>query len=168
MAGLYNYACDGTLVIGSVSLNCPAWMVGADADGEGGLLQLVTTFEQRGEDRLLPNAVGVIPYPRRKTKTEHELRIVVIGDVDRFGVAAADHNAQLVTNLKYLVTNVVTPPGTSTGTRAATYTPPGSSALTANVHVIALQQTSYSLATGSDGAVWEGRLFISIPAGSFA
>lgn len=168
MAGLYNYACDGTLTIGSVSMNCPAWMIGADADGDGGLLQLITTYDQRGEDRLLPNTLGVIAYPRRKTRTEHEFRLLVIGDVDRNGVAASNHNTQLVTNLRYIMDNVVAPPGGSTGTRTATYAPPGGGAsITGPVHVTGLVQTSYSLASGThDGAVWEGRMVISIPAGT--
>lgn len=168
MAGLYDYDVDGTLVIGGVSMNCPAWMVGADENGDGGLLSLVTTTEQRGSDRILPSATGVIAYPRRKTVTEHEFRIVVIGEVDRNGVPAADHNAQLVTNLQYLVTNVVNPVGTGDGTRAATYTPPGSSALTADIHVVGLVQRSYALAVAQgDKAIWEGRLLISVPGGSF-
>lgn len=168
MAGLYDYDCDGTLVIGGVSMNCPAWMVGADETGDGGLLSLITTTSQRGSDRILPGAAGVIAYPRRKTVTEHEFRIVVIGEVDRFGALAVDHNAQLVANLQYIVANVVDPVGTGDGTRAATYTPPGSAPLTADIHVVGLVQTSYALAVATgDKAIWEGRLLISIPEGSF-
>lgn len=164
MAGLSDFACDGTLVIGGVSMNRPAWMVGGDQDGDGTLFDLVFALEQRGEDRILPNATGVIPYRRRKTVTPVEVRLLVVGDVDQAGSPVADHTVGLFDNLQYLMANVVTPVATSAGTRAATYTPPDGVALTADVHVTGLRRDNMALGTN---AIWEGRLLVSIPAGQF-
>lgn len=164
MAGLSDFACDGTLVIGGISMNRSAWMIGADEDGEGGLFQLITEVEQRGDDRILPTAVGVIPYRRRITRTPHSLRLVVVGDVDETGVDVADHSAGLDSNLDYLITNVVAPVASTTGTRAATYTTVGGRALTADIHVTGMRQKSYAL---GQNAIWIGELLISVPAGAF-
>lgn len=167
MAGLNDYDCDGVLTIGGVSMNRPAWMVGADKDGEGGLLDLITFVEQRGEDRLLPNATGVIPYRRRATVTVHDLRILVVGEVDENGATVANPTAQLVLNLQYLMTNVVAPVGTSAGTRAATYDPPGGGTqLSADVHVTGLRKENYYL--DSNGPLWVGKLQVSVPEAAFA
>lgn len=165
MAGLTDYACDGTLVIGGVSMNRPAWMVGGNEDGDGTLWDLVFATEQRGEDRILPNATGVIPYRRRNTVTRVELRLLIVGDVDENGAENADHTAGLFDNLQYLMANVVAPVATSAGTRAATYTPPDGVDLTADIHVTGLRRDRMAL---GNNAVWEGRLLTSIPDGQFA
>lgn len=165
MAGIENYDCDGTLVIGGVSMNRPAWMVGANESGEGGLLGLITNIEQRGQDRILPTATGVIPYPRRNTVTTHEIRLLVVGEVDLNGSVNANPTAGLVTNLQYLMANVVAPPGGTDGTRAATYTPPGGAALTADIHVTGMRQEGYYLRSLT---AWLGRLLISVPEAAFA
>lgn len=167
MAGISNYDDDGVLVIGGVTMNCVAWMVGADEEGEGGLLELITLVEQRGENRILPGANGVIPYPKRNTETEHERRLLVVGEVDRLGNVNADHTAGLVTNLRYLMTNVVAPPGGTDGTRAATWTPPGagSAAVTADIQVTGLRQEQYAL---GQNALWLGKLLFKVPEAAFA
>lgn len=166
MAGIDDYDCDGTLVIGGVSMNRPAWFVGADESGDGGLLGLITNIEQRGQDRILPSATGVIPYPRRNTVTTHELRLLVVGEVDDTGATVANPTAGLVANLQYLMSNVIAPPGGSDGTRAATYTPPGGgSSLSANIHVTGMRQEGYYLRSK---AGWLGRLLISVPEAAFA
>lgn len=164
MPGLSDFACDGILVISAVSMNRSAWMVGADKEGKGGLLQLIAHIDQRGQDRLLPTATGVIAYPRRRTVTEHELRLVIVGDVDRTGADVADHEAGLVTNIRYLMDNVIAPVASATGTRTATYTPPGGgTSITGPVHVTGIRQESYYL---GQNALWEGTMKISIPAGA--
>lgn len=164
MAGLSDFACDGTLTIGGESMNRPAWMIGADERGEGGLFQLITEVEQRGEDRLLPSATGVIPYRRRITRTTHQLRLVVVGDVDETGADVADHNAGLDANLAYIITNVVAPVASAAGTRVATYVTVGGRSLTADVHVTGLRQKEYALGRN---AIWIGDLLLSVPGGSF-
>jgi hypothetical protein len=79
---LNSYDCEGTLTVGGISLNTPAWAVQGDEDGALGLLALWVVTEQRGQDRLLPSVAGVIPYKRRETATRHDLRMLIVGDVD--------------------------------------------------------------------------------------
>lgn len=166
MPGLVDFDCEGTLTIGSVLMNRAAWMIAGDEEGSNGLVQLWVTAEQRGEDRILPSATGVIPYRRRLTATRHDLRLVVTGDVTDAGVATSNSKTGLMTNLNYIYTNVVAPTGATDGTRAATLTFTGITSRTANIHVLGLQVTRFNLAT--DSAVFEGVLQISIPAGRFA
>lgn len=166
MAGLTGYDCDGVLTIGGVSMNRAAWMAGGNADGDGSLFDLLTLVEQRGDDRVLPGAAGVIAYPRRVTVTTHEIRLVVVGDVDETGAENADHTRGLYDNLAYLMSNVVAPVASSTGTRAATWDPPGGATqLTADVHVTGIRKRSVSL---GNQAIWQGNLLLSIPAGAFS
>lgn len=166
MPGLTDYQCEGTLTIGSVLMNRSAWMIAGDDEGTNGLVQLWVSVDQRGEDRVLPSATGVIPYKRRITATRHDLRLVVVGDVDLNGTANSNSKTGLLTNLNYIYTNVVAPTGTGDGTRAATLTFTGHTNRTANVHVLGLQVQRVNLSDTS--AVFEGVLQISIPAGRFA
>ncbi len=166
MAGLSGFDCDGVLTIGGISMNRAAWMAGGDEEGDGSLFDLLTLVEQRGEDRTLPGSTGVIAYRRRTTVTTHELGLIVVGDVDETGTPTADHTLGLFNNLAYLMTNVVAPVVSSTGTRAATWDPPGGATQrTANVHVTGIRKQSLSL---GNQAIWQGQLLLSIPAGAFA
>lgn len=165
MPGISEYDCDGTLVIGGISMNRPAWAISADEVGEGGLLQLITNVEQRGDDRLIPTASGMMPFRRRITRTTHELRMLVVGEVDANGTEVVDHSAGLTANLRYLFTNIVAPVATPEGTRLASYTAPDGATTTADIHVTGMRQSSYRL---GPSAVWEGQLLISVPAGVFA
>lgn len=165
MAGLVNYDCDGVLTIGGIVMNRPAWAVTGDGDGEGSLFDLLIGVEQRGEDRLMPFGVGVIPYRRRITVTTHTLRLLVVGDVDENGDPTTDHTDGLRANLAYLMANVVAPVATSAGTRAATWDPPaGATQLSAAIHVTGITKKKMAL---GDNAVFEGTLNISVPAGAF-
>lgn len=169
MAGIRDYDCEGTLTIGGISMNRAAWAILGDEDGDGGLLGLITKVSQRGSDRKIPSAGGVLAYRRWADVTEHQLRILVAGDVNYLGVANADHNAGLASNLDYLYTNVIAPVASTTGTRAAVLNIPGLGTKTADIHVTGVEQTKYHLSqNGADGSIWEGRLTISIPAGRFA
>lgn len=159
MGAILDYGCSGTLTIGSVALNGPAWDI-------PNLTALWIEYDQRGNDRILPGAAGVIPYRRRMTATRHDLTIFIIGDVDRLGAAYGNATTGLATNVAYLDANVITPTGSGDGTRAATLTRPGLSSLTANVHVLGFRQTS--VAIGDTQAIMEGVLQISIPSGRFA
>lgn len=159
------YACEGTLTIGGVSMNTPAWSVQGDDTGQGGLLALWIYTEQRGEDRLIPGVAGVIPYRRRETVTRHDLRLLVVGDVDQAGTPYADATEGLATNLAYLESNVIQPTNATDGTRAATLSVPGLSARSANIHVLGLVPQRHHL--GSSAAIFVGTLQISIPAGRF-
>jgi len=165
MAGLSNYDCEGTLTIGGVSLNRPAWAVAGDDRGNGGLFQLLTTVDLRGDDRIIPGAAGVVPFRRRQTVTRYSFRFLVTGAVDETGAVNADPIDGLADNLDYLWTNVLTPPATTTGTRTAVWTKPDASTVSAEVHVIRCEPTSYALGTDS---IWEGRLVLSSPSGRFS
>lgn len=164
--GLNNYDCEGTLTIDSISMNRAAWAVLGDETGTGGLLPLWVYTEQRGEDRLLPNATGVVPYQRRETVTRHDLRLVVVGDVDLNGSAVSNSREGLAANLTYLETNIFQPTGATDGTLAASITVFGASARTADIHVLGFQPQEYHL--GDTDSVLVGTLKISIPGGRFA
>lgn len=176
MAGLSNFDCEGVLTVGSttvpetasISMNRAAWAVVGDDTGTGGLLPLWITTEQRGQDRVLPGTAGVIAYRRRETVTRHDLRILVVGDVDQDGTAVADHAQGLAANLAYLEANVIQPAYSVNqidGTRAATLTIPGLTTRTADIHILGLVTQRYRL--NSTGSLFEGTLQISIPAGRF-
>lgn len=166
MPGLIDYDCEGTLTIGSVLMNRQSWGIFGDDSGTNGLVQLWVTAEQRGEDRLLPSATGVIPYRRRLTATRYDLRLIVVGDVNVSDTAQTNKKQGLAANLAYLYTNVVAPTGATDGTRSATLTIPGQSNRTASIHVLGLSTQRVNLA--DDTAVFEGILQISVPAGRFA
>lgn len=169
MAGLIDYNHEGTLTIGGILMNRPAFAIMGDENGEGGLLDLITHAEQRGQDRILPGATGVIAYRRRLTVTTHDLRLLVVGDVDENGSAHTNFSSGLAHNLDYIYNNVVTPVVSSTGTRAASLQIPGLGTKTANIHVIGMRRTEYHTSKVSKGpAVWEGTLIISIPGGRFS
>jgi hypothetical protein len=165
MAGLSSFDCEGVLTIGGISMNRAAWAVVGDETGLGGLLPLWIQTEQRGQDRLLPGAVGVIAYRRRETVTRHDLRILVVGDVDQAGATVANAAQGLAANLAYLETNVVQPTNLTDGTRAATLTVPGLATRSANIHVLGLVPQTYRL--NSAGSIFIGTLQISIPSGRF-
>ena len=159
---LVGFDCEGTLTIDGFAMNRPAWAVTGDDSGRGGLLPLWFKFDQRGEDRLLPNAAGVIPYPRRTTVTRHDLRILVVGDVDAAGAPSATPKATLQNNLSAIVNAVVNPPGGTTGTRTAVLTL-AAGVKTGPIHVIGFEPDQYFLA--DDVTILEGTLQISIPSG---
>lgn len=166
MPGIDDYNHDGTLTIGSVLMNRPAWAILGDDTGEGGLLHLWVETEVRGDDRLLPGAAGIIPYQRRLAPARHDLRLLVTGDVNENGVANANSKTGLIANLNYIYANVIAPTGTGDGTRAATLTATGITSRTANIHVLGLKMRRANYDDTS--AAYEGTLQISIPAGRFA
>lgn len=163
MAGLENYDCEGTVTIGGVSMNRPAWALFGDEQGNGGLLPLIFRADQRGEDRILPFAGGVVPFQRRTTATRHDFRLTVTGDVDSAGAVNVDSEAGLVTNLAYLWTNIVKPTALTDGTRTFSYTAPGGTVRTGTVHVLGLEPVRYHL--NGRSSIFVGVLQVSIPAG---
>lgn len=165
MAGINNFDCEGTLTIGGISMNRLAWSVLGDEFGNGGLVPLWVTTEQRGSDRIVPGAAGVIPYRRRETATTHSLRLLVVGDVNQNGVPNADARIGLAANLDYLESNVIQPTNTGDGTRAATLTVFGQTARSANIHVLGLIAREYRL--GVQQSLFVGTLEISVPSGRF-
>src|SRR5690606_32265604 len=143
-----NNAPEGTLTIGSISMNPVngAWGAFGDENGQGGLVHLWSLFDVRGEDRILPSATGVIPYQRRMTVTRADIRFIIVGDIiGQTGVPASDAAVGLATNTEYIRANVLAPVASSTGTRAATLTIPGQATRSANIHVLGMVTQSYKL-----------------------
>ena len=160
---------EGTLTIGGIPMqnSFGAWGICGDARGRGGLLHLWNGFKVRGQDRLLPSVTGVLAYQRRITVTPHDLRLLIVGDVNgQTGAVATDPIETLADNFSYLLTNVVAPVASSTGTRAASLSVPGQSARTADIHVETLDIDEYQL--GMCGAIAVCKLHISIPEGRFS
>lgn len=136
---------DEWLEIDGIPLATPAWEI---LD----LSPLEDAAAQRGQDRLIPGAAGVIPFPRRKTVTVRSLQMVILGTFDQEGVATCatgDGSGEAyreavrirrAANKDYLVDNLVTPPGTADGTRAAVLNRVDGSTWSADVHVIGPMQ----------------------------
>jgi len=150
----------GNLSINSVALNNAfgAWRLTGDT-----LAQLWLPATQRGSDVIIPGVSGVKARPRRDTVTTKSLRMLIYGDVDRTGAAAANYVTGLRANIEYLRANVVAPPGTSAGTRSATLTLPDASTLVEDVHVIGMELGEMRL----DGLWAKAVIEISIPSGRF-
>jgi hypothetical protein len=166
---LQNTTLEGVLTVDGISLNIAngAWGVIGDEKGNGGLIHLWAGFDVRGDDRILPGAPGVIAYPRRITKTRHDLRFLITGDIiGQTGVLATNAIEGLATNFEYIRSNILAPVVSSTGTRAATLTIPGAASRTANIHVLGMKVQSYMLM--ECGSVAVTTLQIDIPAGRFA
>lgn len=166
---LQNTTLEGTLTVGSISLNPAngAWGVLGDERGVNGLLHLWATTTVRGEDRILPSATGVIAYPRRVTVTRKDLRLLIAGDViGQTGAPATNAIEGLATNIEYLRANIITPVASATGTRAAVLTVPGQASRSADIHILGFTIQSYMLT--ECGSVAVSTLQISIPSGRFA
>lgn len=144
----------GNLTIGGVAMNTPAWTV-------LNLSVLWSPADQRGSDRLIPGAAGVVAYPRRATVTRHSLQMLISGTHDRTGSAAANAFTGLQVNIDYLLANVVNPTGVGDGTRSAVLTMPDGTTRTEPVHVVGLEVSDVV-----GNATWaRAVLELSIPSG---
>lgn len=144
---------SGTLEIGGVSMHTDSW----DATD---LMDLWGEADQRGSDRLIPGAAGVLPRRRRRTVSGRQIPMVF----------QADTFAALATAVDLFLSTVVAPTNTGDGTRAATLTMPNGDVRTADVHVTGLQLGQRGSGHGARGHVAAVRavLVLSIPAGRFA
>jgi hypothetical protein len=156
MSTLSDYGCTGILTIGSTVMNGPGW----DAPD---LVELWHVIEQRGQDRILPGAAGVIPYQRRETVTRIDIDLVIVGSANQSGTPFADIRTGLATNIGTIMTGVVNPTGTTDGTRAASLTVPGLTTRTTSLHVLGLRRSSMLLDPANGRGAWEGVLQLSIP-----
>lgn len=121
------------LEIDGIPLATPAWEI-------TDLSPLWDAANQRGSDRLIPGADGVLPQPRRKTITVKSLPMIIMGDRDQEGDYAGEFaRAQLRENVDYLIANVVDPPETSDGLRFAILHLPDGDEVSGHVHVSGLQ-----------------------------
>lgn len=73
--------------------------------------------DTRGQDRIIPGAAGVRPYPRRATVSRRTLELVIWGDMDWNGAATSDWRAGLQNNVDHLRDNVADPTVSGDGTR---------------------------------------------------
>lgn len=147
----------GALTISGVSMHTYGWNVLDVRD-------LWTTIAVRGQDRLIPGVSGLRPKRRRWTATPHSLPMVISGLHTPEGVDVTDPVARLAQfqdNLDFLMTNVVAPVASTTGTRAATLTMPSGGTRTADIHVLSITPGTWT------PAVLRCTLDISIPGGKF-
>lgn len=123
--------CHGTLTLDGRSMNRAAWAV---------LNNWVfwQPAAKRGEDNIIPGRSGALPNRRRRTATVVTLELLIIGTVDRLGVAQppADWQQQLALNSEWLDDNIFAPVNTTDGTRTAVLTLPSGYTRTGPVHVL--------------------------------
>lgn len=117
--------------------------------------------DQRGSDRPLPGEEGVLPQRRRRHVTVKRVDIWIFGEKNYGGSAYPDELDGLQQNIDYLIANVVDPPGTGDGTRAATWHLPSGATKTASVHVLGLTLERFA------PNVALGTLTLSLPDGRF-
>lgn len=152
-----DYGCTGTLVIEDFPLNTPSWDIPS-------LVKLWAEADVRGENKLLPGAPGMRPYPTRLTESTHELAFFIFGDTALDGTFIANGWEGLQDHLDALWTNVFAPVTTGTGTRTATLTLPSGDVRTAEVQ---FEPLTFA------GDVYDARhveavITMIIPAGRFA
>lgn len=140
------------LSIAGIALATPAFK-GTD------LSDLLRPADQRGGDRVIPHG-GVVSKPRRRTVSKRSLPLVINGLVDQDGVAISNYRTGVDTHIAYLLTNLVEPITTGTGTRSATLTL-ATGTFTTPVHVEALDIGD------RDMAIVFATLQLSIPTGQF-
>lgn len=164
---------EGSLTVDGVAMANAfgAWGILSDARGNGGLVKLWTDFAVRGQNRVLPtpapSATGVvIPYERRITETRVDFNLVVTGDVDgQTGATPADAIQGLEANLAYLTANVIDPPATATGTRAAVLTMPSGATRAADIQSLGTTVQTYLLQECA--SLWIATWHVTIPEGRF-
>lgn len=149
----YN-AAAGDLTIGGIAMNCPAWKV-------LNLHELWQPADQRGADRVVPGASGVLPLRRRDTVTQRSLQMLISGTHLQNGTEASTPLIGLQVNVEYLRDNVVAPTGTGNGTRTAVLTMPSGATRTESVHVVGMEFGDLR----PDGHWLRAVLTLSIPTG---
>jgi hypothetical protein len=88
------------LVINNVPMSTPAWE-------HLNLYALYSGANVRGQNRVMPGAVGVMPLRRRPTETNRTLQLAVYGNQSWDGTPYSDPIAGLATNIGHLLDNVV-------------------------------------------------------------
>lgn len=124
------------------------------------LRPLLGGANQRGADRLLPLA-GVRSLPRRDGSTTYSLQTIVSGERDRAAVARADPIAGLDVAIDELYSNVLNPPGGTTGTRTGIWHKANGSTVTKALTVLPFQVREFSPTS------IRGVLSFTIPNGRF-
>lgn len=121
------------LEIGGVPLSCTAWE-------HLNLQALLGAANVRGENVVMPGAVGIRPVRRRPTETTYTLDMAVFGQQDWEGRDYSDPVHGLITNLAHLRANVVDPLATTNSLRTAIiHLPTGT--LAASIQVLGFEVT---------------------------
>jgi hypothetical protein len=110
MAYVINF--ETHLEINGVPLSTPAWE-------HTNLQAVLGAAAVRGENVIMPGAVGVRAVRRRPTETNHTLELTVFGDRDWEGLPYDDGVMGLIANLEHLKANVVDPLATTNSVRTA-------------------------------------------------
>lgn len=167
MAGFEDYDVDGTFTFAAFAMCRPAWMLAADEQGNGGLFDLITGGDMRGEDTIIPMNIGRLGRRRRLDATRYDLNLWVNGDVDYLGAETSNSEEGLAANLallRYTLFEGSSP--AADGTVAATVTIPGWGTKTASIHSLGLERQRYNKASDMAVGLWTWQ--ISVPAGRFA
>ena len=102
MAGIVNYGGTGTLTINGVALNGPAWDI-------PDLSPLWGNRTQLGANAEIAGVAGRRAKRRRYGEMEFQLVGKVIGWADRTGAVIPSPEQGIISNIDYLVENVVDP-----------------------------------------------------------
>ena len=144
---------DHHLVIGGVPLSTPAWE-------HTNLYELYAGAEVRGENLVLPGAVGVRALRRRPTETNRTLELTIFGDRKWDDTAHADGVAGLFANIAHLQANVIDTLATADSTRAATIVGPDVN-LVASIQVLGFEihesLAPWCVSASMDITIIEGR-----------
>jgi len=120
---------DEYLIVNGVPLATPAYRIDS-------LAPLHQGRDLRGEDRLIPGAVGVRARRRRATVTVLTFGLHVYGIFDKDGVAYADARQGLDDNTAYLNANLGAGSATGDGTVPVIWHQPNATELSVNAHVL--------------------------------
>ncbi len=91
--------CHGTLELGNVSMNCPAWAV----------LNVASLWEPappRGENLLIPFAGGRFSVGHTRDERADSLQLLIVGTCDSDGVPYGDPYVGLEENVMWLNDNL--------------------------------------------------------------
>lgn len=121
------------LEINGVPLSTPAWE-------HTNLYTLLSAASVRGENVVMPGAVGVRPVRRRPTETNRTIDITVFGQQDWQGDDYEDPIMGLATNLAHLRANVVDTLATANSVRTAVIFLPEDT-MTAAIQVLGFEIT---------------------------
>lgn len=141
-------ACPQTLTVSGESMQRAAFSVYSLDD----LLQAA----YRHSDVLVPDQEGVSPRAPIRAAFDASIPMVFSGAVTRLGAAVARANqlSELAVTRRWFEANIVDPPATAAGTRAATLTDTDGTALTASLHTISWTWTQKGVPPGVARAVW--------------
>lgn len=143
-------ACPQALSVSGESLQRAAFHI-----VDGGLDELLQ-IAYRHRDVTVPDAEGVSPRQPIRDAFEASIPLVFVGAVTVAGAAVPrdDQMAELAITRRWFVANIVEPPATTAGTRAATLTDTDGTVLTASLHTLAFTWQQAGLPPGAARAVW--------------